>query len=54
MKEKEEKPRTLEEYPEDEFHICPECGGTGHMVYKDAFGKELCMTCDGLGIVYED
>lgn len=54
-KDKEEKdtqPTRLED--EDEFHICPECDGTGHVVYKGSFGKELCMLCDGLGIVYED
>ena len=45
-------------WDEDE-RLCPECEGRGYIYFKDkrdteVWGeKELCMTCDGLGVVYE-
>jgi DnaJ-class molecular chaperone len=39
--------------------LCPECEGRGRVQFKDkrdiaVWGEdELCMTCDGLGVVYE-
>lgn len=50
--------------PEDDdwegnSRLCPECEGRGRVVFKDkrdvaVWGKdELCMTCDGLGVIYD-
>ena len=53
--EKEEKDSKNERFiDEGDFHICPECEGSGQVIYDYSKGKELCMMCDGLGIVYED
>ena len=44
---------------DDEAKLCPECEGRGRVRFKDKrdieiWGKdELCMTCDGLGVVYD-
>lgn len=53
-KEKEEDTRDNLNYEEEDFRICPECDGMGYVVYNEHIGKELCMVCDGLGVIYED
>jgi DnaJ-class molecular chaperone len=60
-KEKDERPR----HPEDDdwegnTRLCPECEGRGYVYFKDkrdieVWGpKEICMTCDGLGVIYDE
>ena len=63
FKKKKDTPRQplLNEESEwnDDEHLCPECEGRGYVWFKDkrdiaVWGeKELCLTCDGLGVVYE-
>ena len=58
MKDKDEPTKHLDE-DDDEGRLCPECEGRGRVRFKDKrdieiWGKdELCMTCDGLGVVYD-
>ncbi len=57
--EKEKAPAKEPEWEED-ARLCPECEGRGYIYFKDkrdieVWGpKELCLTCDGLGVVYDD
>lgn len=57
MKEKERELspnlRDDDEWGRDE-RLCPECEGRGFCKYPGKSDKEICMTCDGLGVIYED
>lgn len=53
--DKNEKDWEKSRYPEDDdwegmTRLCPECEGRG-FVYHPGGEKELCMTCDGLGVI---
>lgn len=56
-KENPQRPEDDEDF--DDLRLCPECEGRGFVYFKDkrdveVWGtKELCLTCDGLGVVYE-
>ena len=35
-------------------YICPDCSGSGVIVYEEPSAKELCPTCESRGSIFLD